>query len=73
MARTLSPNAAAKRLDKEIERIFYATCSGITIPVLDIPKIFVAGRAAAAAGTSIEAAVVGAVAVYRVNPNLPRF
>lgn len=67
MARKLSPKAAAKALDKEIERIYYATCSGITIPLMDIPKIFAAGRAAAAAGTSLEAAVVATVDVLRVD------
>lgn len=57
----------AKTLDKQIERIYYANCAGVQINVLDISKIFAAGRAAAAAGTDIEAAVLNAVATLRVN------
>jgi hypothetical protein len=56
-----------KALDKQIEQIFYATSSGVQIPILSIGKIFAAGRAAAVAGTSIEAAVVTSVAALRVN------
>ena len=57
----------ARKLDRQIEQIFYATSSGVQIPMLDIPKIFAAGRAAAAAGTDIQTAVVAAVAAVRVN------
>lgn len=57
----------ANKLDKQIEQIFYAHCSGIQINVLDIGKVFAAGRAAAAAGESIEAAVIARVAQLRVN------
>jgi hypothetical protein len=56
-----------KALDTQIERIFYANCSGIQLNVLDIGKVFAAGRAAADKGESIEAAVLTSVAALRVN------
>lgn len=58
---------ADKALDKEISAIFYRTSSGVQIRVLDIHQIFAAGKAAAAAGDSIEAAVVAAVTRLRMN------
>lgn len=58
---------AEKALDTQIERIYYANCSGIQINMLDIPKVFAAGRAAALAGTDITAAIVTTVAAIRVN------
>lgn len=57
----------SNKLDKQIEQIFYAHCSGIQIPILSIGKIFAAGRAAALAGESIEAAVLASVAAVRAN------
>lgn len=45
-------------LDNRIEEIFRRRCSGLQIGVLDISKIFKAGREAHAAGQDVEAAVV---------------
>ena len=56
-----------KALDKQIERIFYANCTGIQIDIMDIGKIFAAGRAAAAANGDIQAAVLASVATLRKN------
>lgn len=67
MAKLTVSKKVAKALDNQISRIFYAHCEGITIPVLDIPKIFAAGRAAAAAGTDLTAAVLAAVETVRVK------
>ena len=57
----------ARKVDNEIERVYYLHGSGVQVSVLDIPKIFTAGREAAAAGVSIEAAVKDAIAKYRTN------
>jgi hypothetical protein len=48
----------SNKLDKQIEAIFYAKCSGVVIPIMKISEIFAAGRRAALAGLDIEKAVV---------------
>ncbi len=45
-------------IDSVIEQIWYARFNGIAINILDIGKVFAAGRAAAAAGADIEVAVI---------------
>jgi hypothetical protein len=55
------------QIDKQIEQIYYRRCSGIQISVMDIGKVFAAGRLAAAAGTDIEAAIVARVEQLRMN------
>jgi hypothetical protein len=54
-------------LDRQIEAIYYRSCSGVQIPMLAISGIFAAGRAAAAAGGDVEAAILAAVAAVRTN------
>jgi hypothetical protein len=54
-------------LDATIERLYYARCGGIQINLMDIPKVFAAGRAAAARGEDIEAALVAYVETIRRN------
>lgn len=54
-------------IDREIERIYYRVGQGVQIGVLDIGKVYDAGRAAALAGGNLEAAIVAAVALYRKN------
>ena len=58
---------ADKALDRQIDAIFRANCSGIQIDMMDISKIFAAGKAAAAAGADIQAAVLSTVAALRKN------
>jgi hypothetical protein len=41
---------AEKAADKRIERIYYATCSGVAIDVMDIGKVFAFGRLKIEAG-----------------------
>lgn len=48
----------AARLDDEIERIVRVELSGVQISILDIGKVFKAGREAHAAGQSVRDAVV---------------
>lgn len=54
-------------VDTLIERVFYATCSGVQIDILDIPKVFAAGRAAHARGEDLVAAITSFVASIRKN------
>ena len=57
-------------IDKRIERLYYASCSGVTIPLFDIPKVFAAGRVAVADGAddaAVTAAIVAFVATIRKN------
>lgn len=56
-----------KQLDKQIERIYYETCSGVQIPIMAISKIFEAGRKAASEGLDIKQAILDAVEKVRVN------
>lgn len=41
---------AEKAIDKRIESAYYANCSGVAINIMDIEKVFAAGRAAILAG-----------------------
>lgn len=58
---------AAKQLDQQIERFYYKHGQNVQISILDIPKVYARGRAAAAAGADIEQAVIAAIAKYRAN------
>jgi hypothetical protein len=62
-----STKRSLNAVDKEIETAFYRHCSGWQIPMLDIHKIFRAGREAAQAGQDIAAAVVRAAEAVRVG------
>ena len=41
-----------KAIDKRVEKAYYASCSGIQVNMMDIGKIFNAGRVACANGAS---------------------
>lgn len=58
---------ALAKIDKQIAAIYLRNCSGVQINVMDIGKIYAAGRSAAAAGGDLEAAVMAAVAALRQN------
>lgn len=60
MSKPLTAKRAAKLLDAQIDAAYNANCKNMTINLMDIPKIFAAGRAAAAAGADVTAAVVAA-------------
>lgn len=60
-------NRTETPLDREISAAYRANGHGIQINILNIRHVYAAGRAAAAAGESVEAAVVAAIARYREN------
>jgi hypothetical protein len=54
MARMTKEQKAEKLLDKKVEAVYYKTCSGIQINIMDIPKVFKYGRQLIAEGKSLE-------------------
>lgn len=60
-------SATEKRMDKQIEAIYYRRCAGIQIDIMDIGKVFTAGRVAILAGQDPEAAIVACVETLRRN------
>lgn len=66
IARKLSKRQLAA-IDRQIELMYYRVAQGVQISILDIGKVYDAGRAAIAAGADLEAAIVAAVAQLRRN------
>lgn len=56
-----------KQIDKLIEASFYRVANGVQIPIMDIGKVFAAGRAAIAEGRDLDTAIREIVAQLRVN------
>lgn len=56
---------AAKQLDREIEAIFYHDCPGVQVNILDLGRIFDAGRKAHREGRDIKEAVMSFVETIR--------
>lgn len=63
----LGATKVEKKLDKEIEQIYYRHASGVQVNIMDIGKIFRAGRDAHARGEPMEPAIVAAIQAHRVN------
>lgn len=55
------------QIDRAIEQIYYRRCAGVQINIMDIGKVFAAGRAAAATGEDMEQAIVSKVQELRLN------
>ena len=53
-----------KKLDKEIDRLYRLHAQGRQIDIMNIGKVFDAGRKAHLAGLSVEDAVKDAIAKY---------
>lgn len=64
---TRKEKAEAKRIDKMIEQVYSANCSGIQIDVMDINKLFAEGRRAFHAGEDLAPAIVSFVQKIRKN------
>lgn len=58
---------ADKAIDQRIEAAYYRNCSGVQIDIMDIGRVFKAGRAALAAGQDVDAAIVAFVQTIRKN------
>lgn len=70
MARKPTKKQLQKQADKRVERLYYASCSGVQINIMDIGKVFRAGREAIALGgddVAVTAAIVAFVATIRKN------
>lgn len=48
---------AAKRADAAISAAYLATCAGVGVNILNIPRIFAEGRRALAEGRDLETAI----------------
>jgi hypothetical protein len=57
---------AEKKLDAEISALYYANCNNVMIPMMEIPKIFKAAKAAKAEGKCMKEAIVAYVEGVRV-------
>ena len=58
-------NRESKRIDAVICDAFHRYGHGITIDVMDLPKLMDAGRAAGKAGEDIDAAIIAGLKLYR--------
>lgn len=58
---------AEKQADKLIEATFRRVANGVQINIMDIGKIFAAGRTALAEGKDLDTAILAIVAQLRVN------
>lgn len=62
-----------KAIDKRVEAAYYATCSGIQVNIMDIPKVFAEGRKAVAEGLdqdALAARILAFVQTIRQNYQL---
>lgn len=63
-------SATLRAIDRRIEDVYRQHCTGVQIDIMDIGRVFEAGRRAIAAGaddTALTAAVVGFVESIRKN------
>jgi hypothetical protein len=58
---------AEKALDAEIDQLYRVNCSGVQIPMLDIPKVFAVAKQARAEGKDMKEAILAFVATIRRN------
>lgn len=56
-----------KLRDREIDLAFRASCSGVPIKLMDIPRIYAEGRRLIAAGTTDQTSLRAALATFVEN------
>lgn len=64
--RGASPRAEAY-IDKMVDKVYRENCSGIQINMMDIPKVFAAGREALAEGRDLKTAIIEFVETIRCD------
>jgi hypothetical protein len=65
MART--SKAAERQVENRIAEVYRRTCSGVQVNIMDVSKIYAAGRAALAAGQDLDTAIPAFVQTIRQN------
>jgi hypothetical protein len=63
----MKQSKADKALDREINKLYNESCSGIQINIMDIPKVFAEARKARAEGRDMKDAIVSFVNSIRKN------
>jgi hypothetical protein len=56
-----------KKQDKLIEQMYYKLADGVQINIMDIPKVFQAGRQALKDNQDLEQAIRAVISVLRTN------
>jgi hypothetical protein len=64
---TRAQKIAQNKADKAIDKVYNECCSGITIPMMQIPNIFAEGRKALAEGRDLKQAIVAFVETIRTD------
>jgi len=64
---SMKQSKADKALDREINKLYNESCSGIQINIMDIPKVFAEARKARAEGRDMKDAIVSFVNSIRKN------
>jgi hypothetical protein len=67
MPMTRAQKIAHNKAEKLIEKTYYENCSGISINIMDIGKVFKVGHEALAAGTDLKTAIVEFVETIRTD------
>lgn len=61
------PKRLEALIERRIDESYRRNCAGVQIDIMDIGKVFAAGRRAIAAGEDLDSAIVAFVATIRRN------